>query len=58
MEPIVIKSAPIFISPQKMSMVAGIIRKKELNYSLKILEFLPKKGGRILHKLLRGIKKI
>jgi large subunit ribosomal protein L22 len=57
MEPIIIKSSPISISPQKMNLVAGIIRKKELDYSLKILEFLPKKGGRILHKLLQGAAK-
>ena len=57
MEPIIIKSSQIPISPQKMNLVAGIIRKKELDYSLKILEFLPKKGGRILHKLLKGAAK-
>ncbi|CAJ0855704.1 17280_t:CDS:2 [Entrophospora sp. SA101] len=47
----------ISISPQKLNLVAEIIRKKELDYSLKILEFLPKKGGRILHKLLAGAAK-
>src|SRR3954465_15417221 len=57
MEPIIIKSSSISISPQKMNLVAGIIRKKDLDYSLKILEFLPKKGGRILHKLLAGAAK-
>ena len=57
MEPIIIKSSAIAISPQKMNMVAGIIRKKKLDYSLKILEFLPKKGGRILYKLLAGAAK-
>ncbi|CAG8699397.1 11788_t:CDS:2, partial [Scutellospora calospora] len=54
---VTIKSSPISISPQKMNVVAGIIRKKELDYSLKILEFLPTKGGRILHKLLAGAAK-
>ncbi|CAG8570881.1 18772_t:CDS:2, partial [Racocetra persica] len=49
------KIAPI--SPQKMNVVAGIIRKKKLDYSLKVLEFLPKKGGRILYKLLAGAAK-
>ncbi|CAJ0749137.1 6302_t:CDS:10, partial [Entrophospora sp. SA101] len=49
--------APIAISPQKMNLVAGLIRKKELDYSLKILTFSPKKGGKILHKLLQGIAK-
>ncbi len=53
----VIKSAPLAISPQKMNLIAGLIRKKELEYSLNILTFLPKKGGRILHKLLQGATK-
>src|SRR3954454_6305556 len=57
MEQFIIKSSPISISPQKMNLVAGIIRKKDLDYSLKVLEFLPKKGGRILHKLLAGAAK-
>lgn len=57
MEPIIIKSSSISISPQKMNLVAGIIRRKDLDYSLKTLEFLPKKGGRILHKLLAGAAK-
>ena len=57
MEPIIIKSSAISTSPQKMNLVAGTIRKKGLDYSLKILEFLPKKGGRILYKLLQGAAK-
>jgi len=57
MEPIIIKSSQISISTQKLNLVAGIIRKKELDYSLKLLEFLPKKGGRILHKILAGAAK-
>src|SRR5437588_3854502 len=57
MDPIIIKSSQISISPQKLNLVAGIIRKKELDYSLKLLEFLPKKGGRILHKILAGAAK-
>ena len=57
MEPIIIKTSSNSISPQKLNLVAGIIRKKDLDYSLKVLEFLPKKGGRILHKLLRGAAK-
>ncbi|CAG8558722.1 12758_t:CDS:2 [Cetraspora pellucida] len=57
MEPIIIKSSAIAISPQKMNEVAGIIRKKKLDYSLKVLEFLPKKGGQILYKLLAGVAK-
>jgi len=57
MEQFIIKTSQIAISPQKMNLVASLIRKKELSYSLKILEFLPKKGGRILHKLLKGVAK-
>ena len=57
METQVIKTAPLAISPQKINLVAGTIRKKDLDYSLKILEFLPKKGGRILYKLLQGAAK-
>src|SRR3954463_430034 len=57
METQVIKTAPLAISPQKINLVAGAIRKKNLDYSLKILEFLPKKGGRILYKLLQGAAK-
>ena len=57
MEPIIVRSSSVSISPQKMNLVAGVIRKKDLDYSLKILEFLPNKGGRILHKLLQGVAK-
>ena len=57
MDPIIIKSSSIPISPQKMNLVAGVIRRKDLDYSLKTLEFLPKKGGRILYKLLKGAAK-
>src|SRR4051794_23384307 len=57
MEQFTIKSSQIAISPQKMNLVAGLVRKKELNYSLNLLAFLPKKGGRILHKLLQGAAK-
>src|SRR4051812_30584517 len=57
MEPIIIKTSQIAISPQKMNLVASLVRKKELNYSLNLLAFLPKKGGRILHKLLQGAAK-
>jgi large subunit ribosomal protein L22 len=57
MDSFVIKSSQIAISPQKMNLVAGLIRKKELNHSLTFLAFLPKKGGRILYKLLQGAAK-
>jgi len=57
MTPIIIKSSNIAISPQKMSPIAGLIRKKKMGDSLNILTFLPKKGGRILYKLLKGTVK-
>lgn len=57
MDSIIIKSSQVAISPQKMNLVAGLIRKKELDYSLNFLAFLPKKGGRILYKLLQGAAK-
>jgi len=57
MDSIIIKSSPVAISPQKMNLVAGLVRKKELDRSLVFLAFLPKKGGRILYKLLQGAAK-
>lgn len=57
MATIIIKSSPLAISPQKMNLVAGLIRRKKLDYSLKILPFVPKKGGRILYKMLQGAAK-
>ena len=57
MEQTTLKSAPLAISPQKMNLVAGLVRKKELDHSLQILNFSSKKGGRILHKLLAGMAK-
>nr|CAG8433659.1 12621_t:CDS:1 [Entrophospora candida] len=57
MELTVIKSSPLAISPQKMNLVAGLIRKKKLDYSLDLLSFLPKKGGRMLYKILQGAAK-
>src|SRR4051794_32191300 len=59
MDSIIIKSAPIAVSPQKMNLVAGLIRKKELNNLLLArLSVLPKKRiGREFHKLLQGAVK-
>ncbi len=57
MDSIIIKSSQVAISPQKMNSIAGLIRKKELDHSLNFLAFLPKKGGRILYKLLQGAAK-
>jgi large subunit ribosomal protein L22 len=57
MDSIVIKSSQVAISPQKMNLVAGLVRKRELEHSLNLLAFLPKKGGRVLYKLLQGAAK-
>ena len=57
MDSIIIKSSQVAISPQKMNLIAGLVRKKELDHSLTFLAFLPKKGGRILYKLLKGAAK-
>jgi len=57
MNPIIIKSSQIAISPQKMNLVASLIRRKGLNHSLQHLSFSPKKGGKIFHKLLQGAAK-
>ena len=57
MELTIIKSSSLAISPQKMNLVASLIRKKKLDYSLNLLSFLPKKGGRMLYKLLQGAAK-
>lgn len=57
MDSIIIKSSQVAISPQKMNLIAGLIRKKGLDHSLNFLAFLPKKGGRILYKLLQGAAK-
>ncbi len=57
MEQFIIKSSQLAISSQKMNLVAGLIRKKELDFSLNLLAFLPKKAGRILYKLLQGAAK-
>ncbi|CAJ0833037.1 1059_t:CDS:2 [Entrophospora sp. SA101] len=47
------------ISPQKLRPVANLVRRKEIDYSLNTLHFLPHKGARILHKILQGaIKQI
>jgi large subunit ribosomal protein L22 len=57
MDSIIIKSSQVAISPQKMNLIAGLVRRKELDHSLTFLAFLPKKGGRILYKLLQGAAK-
>ncbi|MEZ5500424.1 MAG: 50S ribosomal protein L22 [Steroidobacteraceae bacterium] len=40
------------ISPQKCRIVADAVRGKNASNALNILKFMPKKGARIVHKLL------
>ena len=40
-----------------MRLVVNLVRRKEINYSLNTLRFLPQKGARILHKILQGAAK-
>jgi len=42
------------ISPYKMRLVVNLIRGKGVNEALAILQFTPKKGARLLLKLLRS----
>ena len=58
MEKKVIKTPQIPISPQKLNLVADLVRKKKLDCSLDLLSFTSNKGGRIIHRLLLGAKKI
>jgi len=56
---LIIRSHSLAISPQKLRPVANLVRRKEIDYSLNTLHFLPHKGARILHKILQGaIKQI
>jgi large subunit ribosomal protein L22 len=57
MNSIVVKSSSLAISPQKLNLIAGLIRKKELDSSMQILSFLPKKGGRMVYKMLNSVAK-
>lgn len=54
---LIIRNRYLAVSPQKLRPVANLVRKKEINYSLNTLRFLPQKGARILHKILQGAAK-
>jgi large subunit ribosomal protein L22 len=54
---LVVRSRNLPISPQKLRPVVNLVRKKEINYSLNRLRFLPHKGARMLHKILQGAVK-
>jgi len=42
------------ISPKKVNLVAGLVRRKNAEEALSILKFTPKKGAKILYKLLHS----
>jgi large subunit ribosomal protein L22 len=44
----------IRISPKKANLVAGLVRKKKAQEALDILKFTPKKGAKILYKVLHS----
>ncbi|RHZ37510.1 50S ribosomal protein L22 [endosymbiont GvMRE of Glomus versiforme] len=54
---LIIRCRSLTISPQKMRPVVNLVRRKEIDYSLNTLRFLPQKGARILHKILQGAVK-
>ncbi len=44
----------VTMSPRKMRIVANMIRGKRVEEALGILQLLPKKGARIIHKLVHS----
>lgn len=42
------------LSDKKMNLIADLVREKKATDALADLEFLPKKGARTLHKLLKS----
>ncbi|MCD6109169.1 50S ribosomal protein L22 [bacterium] len=42
------------ISPKKVNLVAGLVRRKNVKEALNILKFTPKKGAKILYKVLHS----
>jgi large subunit ribosomal protein L22 len=40
------------VSPQKLRLVADVVRGKDINEALTTLKFMPKKGARVLSTLL------
>jgi len=42
----------IRISPKKVNLVAGMVRKKPVQDALDKLKFMPKKGAKILYKVI------
>ena len=42
------------LSDKKMNLIADLVRGKKVKESFAILEYMPKKGARTLHKLLKS----
>ena len=42
------------ITPRKINLMAQLIRNKEVNEAMSILQFTPKKGARLLYKILKS----
>lgn len=57
MESLVLRKLPFAISPQKLNLVAGLVRRRSLSRALEILTFSPNKGSRLLYKMLQGAAK-
>lgn len=44
----------IRISPKKANLIAGMVRNKKVNEALDLLKFLPKKGAKIIYKVVNS----
>jgi len=53
----ILKNISLSISPQKINLLADILRNKKLEYVMSILEFSNNKSGRLLYKIFQGINK-
>ena len=54
---LIVRANNLKISPQKLRPIANLVRKKEINHSLNVLNFLPHKGASMLYKILQGALK-
>ena len=42
------------LSDRKLNLIADLVRGKRVTAALDMLEFMPKKGARVLHKLIKS----
>jgi len=42
------------ITPRKLNLIAGLVRNRDVNTALGILQMTPKKGARMLYKVLKS----